>query len=220
MPYHLMPSKGDPVSLAPSLLPAGVNTAEPDNPTVLPLSILKKFHWTFLIRHPRYSIPSNYRCCIPPLVHLTNWYDYQPYEAGYRELRTQLISSAVVQLTSIEIKPGVCLIDADDLLDNPSGVIKAYCKHVGVEYNPNMLSWDTEDDKALASEMFSKWHGFHEDALHSKGLVARAHPPKTKAEQDQEWVRLYGVTGAAVIRETVNASLPHYEHLKQFAMKF
>lgn len=61
--------------------------AEHGNPTIMPKEILDEFHFTFLIRHPRYSIPSYYRCTVPPLDKLTGFYDFMPSEAGYDEVR-------------------------------------------------------------------------------------------------------------------------------------
>jgi len=41
--------------------------AEPNNPTVIPTALMKQFHYVFLIRHPRYSVPSFYRLSRPDL---------------------------------------------------------------------------------------------------------------------------------------------------------
>src|ERR1700709_808953 len=99
MAHYLVPPEGKSPTIAPSLLPPkkGVGTstpsaavngttngtngfkapfpyhteAEPGNPTVVPRDILAKFHFTFLIRHPRSSIPSYWRCTIPPLDKVT-----------------------------------------------------------------------------------------------------------------------------------------------------
>src|SRR2546423_1453968 len=56
---------------------------EPDTPTIVPAEMLAKFHFTFLIRDPHSSIPSYYRCTIPPLDKLTGFYNFDPLEAGY-----------------------------------------------------------------------------------------------------------------------------------------
>jgi hypothetical protein len=167
--------------------------AEPSNPTVMPLSLLKSFHFTFLIRHPRYSIPSYYRCTIPPLDSVTGFYDFKPSEAGYHELRRvfdYLRSSGIIGpaiagrgITTTEEKNGVsngfdcpcpststspngttahesgveiCVIDADDLLNNPAGTIEAYCNSIGIDYHPEMLKWDTELDHQCAKDAFLK----------------------------------------------------------------
>ena len=176
------------------------------NPTVVPEELLRKFHFTFLIRHPKSSIPSYYRCTVPPLDKVTGFYDFLPSEAGYAELRrffdylrtTGIIGSGPADSlqyadnksslsngganseTNGVISPsinkdnvGICLIDADDLLDNPSGIIEAYCKCVGISYSPEMLKWNTDKDHDSAKQAFEKWNGFHEDAIHSTGLKAR-----------------------------------------------
>lgn len=158
--------------------------AEIGNPTVIPAEILKQFHFTFLIRHPRYSIPSYWRCTVPPLNKVTGFYDFMPSEAGYDELRRlfeflrkeKQIGPAVAGKYA-ELKDGeisITVIDADDLLDNPSGIIEAYCKEVGIDYSPDMLNWDNEDDHRIAKAAFEKWRGFHEDAIDSVSLKPRS----------------------------------------------
>ena len=67
----------------------------------------------------------------------------------------------------------VCVIDADDLLDDPTGIVRAYCEVVGLEFSPDMLRWDTKADKEQAARAFDKWKGFHEDAINSTDLKPR-----------------------------------------------
>ncbi|KAI4143029.1 MAG: hypothetical protein L6R39_004736 [Caloplaca ligustica] len=262
MIYYLAPPDGKPPSIAPSLQrkKRGVGTseasvngttngtttapypyhtdAELNNPTVVPQDVLGKFHFTFLIRHPRSSIPSFYRCTIPPLDKVTGFYDFMPNEAGYDELRrvfdylrsTGQVGPKIAGQTengghtsSNGVTQGVevCVVDADDLLDNPSGIIEAYCKSVGLDYHPGMLKWDTEEDHQQARDAFEKWPGFHEDVMHSGELRPREHKKKAKSTQDEdkEWVEKYGKKGAKIIRETVDANVKDYEYLKQFAIK-
>ncbi|KAF8863791.1 hypothetical protein BDZ45DRAFT_583337 [Acephala macrosclerotiorum] len=205
--------------------------AEPGNPTVIPAEVLKQFHFTFLIRHPRHSIPSYWRCTIPPLDEVTGFYNFMPSEAGYDELRR--VFDFLVKEKQCgpplagqngELKNGevsITVIDADDLLDDPEGIVSAYCKEVGIEYNPDMLTWDSEEAHQRARDAFEKWRGFHDDAINSTSLRPRsaAHKAKTVEIEDQEWREKYGEEGARIIRETVNANIPDYEYLKSFAIK-
>ena len=179
--------------------------AEPGNPTVVPTEMLAKFHFTFLIRDPHSSIPSYYRCTVPPLDKVTGFYDFYPSEAGYDELRRVFEYLQKIGLVgprvsgtidgSAEKEPNgmtvasskdhsngfelagadICVVDADDLLDNPTGIIEAFCKSVGMKYEPDMLSWDDEEHLINAKKTFEKWKGFHEDAINSKGLAPRTH---------------------------------------------
>ena len=227
MASTLVPPGGKPAAIAPSLgrLKRGVGTngtngtngisnnhtddtqihpypydteAEPNNPTIVPKEILKKFHITFLIRHPRSAVPSYYRCCIPPLDEKTGFRGFLPSEAGYAELRrffdylrfTDQIGPDVAGQSNVtnghsEINGHgggvqICVVDADDLLDNPSAIVEAFCKSVGLEYDPGMLEWSEEDGKH-AAEVFSKWNGFHDDAIHSTSLKPRAHVSLTSS---------------------------------------
>ena len=215
MAYYFMPPKGKPASIAPSLAkgsgieahraiedePNANGTArhnelpavsEPENPTVIPTVILAQFHFTFLIRHPRSSIPSYYRCTIPPLDEKTGFYTFLPSEAGYDELRRlfdylrftgqigpdvagqQKKSSSEGSASEPGAHQQICVVDADDLLDNPNGIIEAYCRSVGIKYDPEMLNWNKEDDE-YATNMFASWSGFHDDALNSSSLKPRLH---------------------------------------------
>lgn len=175
--------------------------AEPGNPTVIPSELLSQFHFTFLIRDPHYSIPSYYRCTIPPLDKVTGFYNFDPSEAGYDEVRRvfdYLVSSGVVGPTFASAPPSprsggtngvksvngsdrsikkqdICIIDADDLLDNPKQMVEAYCQTVGLEFTSDMLRWEDEDNQTRAKEAFEKWRGFHEDAIDSTELRARTH---------------------------------------------
>src|SRR6218665_3503179 len=95
MACYLVPPSDHPTFekavLAPSVTPSatynGAGAPRVNNPTVLPLSILKRFQFAFLIRNPRKAVPSYYRCCIPPLHEMTGFKYFMPNEAGYRELR-------------------------------------------------------------------------------------------------------------------------------------
>ncbi|KAL8761906.1 MAG: hypothetical protein Q9184_002010 [Pyrenodesmia sp. 2 TL-2023] len=214
--HYLVPPNRKPASTAPSLSrkKRGVGTSdlkvngavdgitqapypyntdtESKNPTVLPMEILGKFHFTFLIRHPRSSIPSYYRCTIPPLDKVTGFYNFMPSEAGYDELRRVFDYLRSVGLVGPRIAGqaeinghtrsdgaprgvDICVIDADDLLDNPTGVIEAYCRSVGLDYDPGMLKWDTNEDQQQARDAFEKWSGFHDDAMDSRMLKPREH---------------------------------------------
>jgi hypothetical protein len=163
--------------------------SEPGNPTVVPKELLKKFHFAFLIRHPRSSIPSYYHCTVPPQNEITGFYNFMPSEAGYDELRRvfdflkeeKQVGPAMAgehgNLNNGEVS--ITVVDADDLLDNPEGIISAFCKEVGIDYTPEMLQWGADEHQKRAKEAFEKWPGFHTSAINSTALKPRAHVRKT-----------------------------------------
>ncbi|KAJ9606005.1 hypothetical protein H2200_009854 [Cladophialophora chaetospira] len=229
---------------------------ERSNPTIVPKALLEKFHFTFLIRDPHSSIPSYYRCTIPPLEDMTGFHEFYPDEAGYDELRRffdYARESGLVRDKHTKLQngttngdatnghtdvPEVCLVDADDLLDDPEGIIRAYCKSVGLDFHPDMLNWDNDELQSEAKTVFEKWRGFHEDAIHSTDLKPRKHvstsqirdsvaklilkqkkAAKTEEQWDAEWKEKYGEKAASVIRKTVDQNMPDFLYLKQFALK-
>ncbi|KKO98245.1 hypothetical protein THAR02_09659 [Trichoderma harzianum] len=212
MAYYLVPPDGKPSQIAPSL----GGGKEPGNPTVLPVDILKRFHFTFLIRHPKRSIPSYYRCTIPPLSEITGFDYFMPNEAGYVEL-VRLLDFLLER--GIVDRDHITAIDADDLLDKPEPIIREYCARIGIDFKPEMLKW-TEEDREYAAQMFAKWNGFHDDALKNSCFQARSHAQKTSTveSENREWVEKYGPEAQKVIRQTVDDNIPHYEYLKQFCI--
>ena len=160
------------------------------NPTVIPAAILKEFHVTFLIRHPRLSVPSFYRFFTPALSPITGFSGYKSRDAGFKELRRlfdylkdvemigpciagrnctdEFIKDAKIGQGNIEI----CLVDAEDLLENAAGVMEAYCKSIGVAFNDGMLDWNSprcrqEAERQLGKKGFTL---FHDEALASTTL--------------------------------------------------
>ncbi|KAK8033732.1 hypothetical protein PG991_003130 [Apiospora marii] len=250
MAKSLMPPLGKPVAdlCPPSLrhLVRMMGGSGISNPTVLPEEILRGYHFTFLIRHPRFSIPSLYKISTPPGSDTTGWHGFHSDDAGYRELRilfdylksTRQIGPVVASGTSRPIDQGdcapedsyearpdtsveICVIDADDLLNEPQKVCRAYCASVGLQFNPSMLSWQSADDQKRAQDAFQKSWAIHVDALSSKSLDPSKNATEmlSVTEENAMWARRFGEDGAQVIRQHVDTNTPHYDYLKQFALK-
>ncbi|KAK3295521.1 P-loop containing nucleoside triphosphate hydrolase protein [Chaetomium fimeti] len=257
--HYLLPPDRKPAHLAPSLAadkpktangtngttPNGSNssssssTSAAANPTVVPLPLLREFHFTFLIRHPRRAIPSYYRCTIPPLSAKTGFHSFMSNEAGYDELRRlfdYLLQEGIITRQSQDHQSSngtngtngtassgvkVTVVDADDLLDKPAEVVRAFCADVGMDYHDGMLKWEDEEGQELAVAAFEKWNGFHDDAIGSTELRARVQPKKTptEAEENEEWRKKFGEEAQRVIRECVDANVADYEYLKSFAIR-
>jgi hypothetical protein len=165
---------------------------EPGNPTVVPLAHLKKFHFTFLIRHPRLSVPSYYRLTLSPYNEKSQVHEYKLEDAGYSELRRlfdYLRSEKVVgpgitgrgKLNGFSGRRNsfhhdqvdICIINAEDLLNKPNAVVEAYCKSVGLPYDSAMLRWDSAEDNSNATAIINRWGFdpyFHKQALESTSL--------------------------------------------------
>ncbi|KAK6331947.1 hypothetical protein TWF718_002484 [Orbilia javanica] len=213
--------------LVPSVTPLaayngnGTHPSTIKNPTILPLSVLKRFQFAFLIRNPRKAVPSYYRCCVPPLNEMTGFKYFMPNEAGYRELRVlfeYLLEEGVIRHPSSSrgensVYKNVCVIDADDLLDNPKVVVEKFCAMTGLDFDAKMLEWGAHE----GCGNFDKWKGFHEDAIGSSGLQPRTKKKtKTREEEIQEWVDKYGEEAAGVIDRTADENMEDYEFLRQF----
>lgn len=224
MSYHIIPPSHSPNAIAPSLHHCSGPKDLP-NPTLLPTTILHNFQFVFLIRNPSASIPSLYRCFLPPLREKTEEHVLDSSELGYRETRTlfdYLYPFASRSDDNILHKSPI-LIDADDLLSHPDSILRLVCSRLDIPYSPSMLSWSTPEDQAYAKSLFEKYAGYHEDALHSTGLRPKPVEPgekaRTRPEEDEEWTVRYGREAAGQIREAVYSCREDYEYLREFRIK-
>lgn len=105
---------------------------------------------TFIIRDPALTLPSHYK--MNP--------DFTLEEAGY-EAQHRFFE----MVTDMTDKPPV-IVDAEDLIDDPYGVAKAYCEAVDIPFIPESLTW-----KAEFKTEWKTWEKWHLDAADSTGFI-------------------------------------------------
>ena len=232
MAYHIIPPSHSPNPITPSLTHR-FRSEETTNPSLFPTSILHGFRFVFLIRNPSASIPSLYRCFLPPISELTGEDYLDPNELGYRETRLLFDHLYPAESRSPSFPSNATarndvpiLIDADDLLSHPESIVRSVCTYLDLPYSTSMLSWSTVDDQSHANDLFSKYAGYHEDALKSAGLRGKTadrerweKEANTRKEEDEEWEARYGHEAATQIREAVDLCRDDYEYLWQFRIK-
>lgn len=198
------------------------STVSPDlaasNPTNLPAEVLQNLDYVFLIRPPHLSVPSYYRCCIPPRVEETGWTHYRSAEGGYRELR--MMYDYVSQLRKERGLSAPIVIDSLDLIGNPEVTLQKVCKSLELEWDPSMLVWGENREKDV--KLFEKWKGFHDDALSSNGFRANpalieTGPYKTDFPKwEKSWTEKFGADGCKIISDSVKDHIDDYNYLRQF----
>lgn len=114
---------------------------EPGNPTVMPKSIMSGFHFAFLIRDPHYSVPSYYRCTIPPLDDVTGFHNYDPSEAGYDEVRRvfEYLRRARLVGPHLATRP-------DEIVDEVNGELKPVSIGKGIKPKSSSASYESGID--------------------------------------------------------------------------
>ncbi len=121
---------------------------------------LHAFQHTALIRHPARTVPSLWKASHDP--QRTGWDSFDEREVGFEAL------AAVVQTASAATGRPPVVIDADELLADPSGMLQAWCAAVGLSWTPEMLTWEPGPVPA-----WDMWPGWHDAALASSGLLQR-----------------------------------------------
>ena len=112
---------------------------------------LDQFTHSFLIRDPARTLTSIYK----------RWPEFDIKETGFLEQQTLF-----ERLAERDGAPPP-VIDSDDLLEDPHGVVAAWCAAVGIPFVPEALSWAPG-----ARDEVSWWDGgsFHENLRNSDGL--------------------------------------------------
>lgn len=150
---------------------------------------------SFIIRHPAKAIASlYYKSCVDN--EKTGYTHFDPAEAGF--------TAMAAILDHVERQPDAppcVIIDADDLLADPEGVMAAYCTAVGLPFHSSMLSWQPGNVK----ELESPWSGWTDDVIQSSGITRRAKTSKLPPvhELPQE------------VRKTIAEAMPVYERMHE-----
>ena len=81
------------------------------------------------------------------------------------------------------------VIDSDDLLENPYGMVEAYCKAVNIPFVPQALSWEPGTRAEVSWYDHGSWH---DNLKASDGLKPqpRRHQPEV-TDMSEEWKGFY-----------------------------
>ena len=122
-----------------------------------------KARHSFMIRHPAKAISSlYYKSCIDN--EKTGYTHFDPAEAGFTAMQ------ALMEYFDAHPEcPPYCIIDADDLLEDPEGIMQAYCDFLGLPFDTSMLSWQP----GPVPELASPWSGWTDDVQASSGIRKR-----------------------------------------------
>ncbi len=103
---------------------------------------LDHFNHSFLVRDPAKVVTSMYK----------HWPDFHLVECGILEQR-ELFDRVADRLGTA---PPV--IDSDDLLEDPQGIVAAYCQAVGIPFIAEALSWEPGDRSEVSWYDGGSWH--------------------------------------------------------------
>lgn len=140
---------------------------------------------TFIIRDPRRVIESHF--ALNPKVTCD--------EIGFEHL------AEIFELVHQETGVAPVVVDADQLVRDPAGVVSAYCRRVGLTERPDALTWEPGERPEWAAT-----HTWHQDA--------------TASSTFQPVERSYQVTTANDERlaRYLEHHLPFYQRLRSFSL--
>lgn len=149
-------------------------------------AFVRRLTHTFLIREPASAIASFY----------ARYPQVRCDEIGYEQL-WQLF----VRVQEVTQRLPV-VVDADELVANPTGIVRAYCEAVGLPFMPQALHWE-----AGHQATWDSWKQWHVDVSQSTELVQRANVYATT------------VDNSAHLRTYYDYHLPFYQELYQRRMQ-
>lgn len=104
---------------------------------------------TFLVREPKATINSHYA--------MNN--DVTCEEIGFQNLLQ------VLEFVREELKQEVIVIDAQDLIESPEHLMRAYCEKVGIAFDMKAMSWQPGDIPE-----WQRTKAWHKDVSQSSGI--------------------------------------------------
>lgn len=159
----------------------------------------------FTIRHPCLTIPAAFKA-MSAVEHTSNRANLLvASRTGWqRDLYDWYIDKGFSPL----------VIDTDDFIANPD-LIRELCTLSGLD--PTYLKFDwpktTAEEKAGMMPMYVALQG---TLLDSTGIVAgKARREIVVEEEAANWIEIHGVQQAALLRELLELSLPHYHYLTE-----
>ena len=148
---------------------------------------LEYFNHSFLIRDPAKVTTSMYQ----------HWPDFVLKEAAFVEQR------ALFDRLCDKNGSAPPVIDSDDLLENPHGIVEAYCNATGIPFIAEALSWESGDREEVGWYDGGSWHDNLRD---SSGLKPQARKYIDISDAPDRVQNIYA------------ACLPHYEQLYQYRL--
>lgn len=147
-------------------------------------AFLDYFDHSFLIRDPAKVTTSMAK----------HWPDFHLEETAFVEQRE------LFDRLSDRFGEAPAVIDSDDLLENPQGIVAAYCHAVGIPFIAEALSWEPGDRSEVSWYNGGSWHANLRD---SDGLKAQ---PRRYVDISQS---------SDHVKQIYEIVLPHYQHLHQ-----
>lgn len=155
---------------------------------------------SFLIRNPQKVLKSQYKASTNPEIQSgSNWTYFDPDDAGFKELYE------LYRFVKDNLDANPVIIDADDLLDSPNQMMKAYCDGVGIQYEDHMTTW-----KAGEVPQAFMWDGeclsWYSNAINSSCFKKEFMPEDSTASAPD-------ITFPLEVFKGIEYSRPFYERL-------
>ncbi|XP_022093076.1 branched-chain-amino-acid aminotransferase-like protein 2 [Acanthaster planci] len=162
------------------------------------------FKYSFAIRHPA-------KVYMSLKILLTRFYGGEidllklplfPSGFGYKEL------SDLVDYVRLNLDPTPTIVDTDDLLADPSGILPVYCEKTGIPYSDTLLSWPAGSDIVkqwkIAKYLVKgdKLLGFYKAAFESTEFLKPEPPPVIDTLPED-------------VQKCVKATLGYYDKLRK-----
>jgi hypothetical protein len=159
----------------------------------------------FTIRHPVLTIPSAYQ----GLVRLGS----NPSRVTLRISTSLIWSRQLYDWYTSHDTPAI-VVDADDFMTDPS-FVEDIAKKVGLNPDETIVSWSPtpEEEKAKMHPLLLK---LQDTLVASQSVDAGRAAANLDLEAERKsWEAKFGSATTEMLRELVDETMPHYEHLRE-----
>ena len=169
-------------------------------PDKVPKEVMENSFHAFIIRNPEKAIKSLYRQTLVDFDE-SAWSHIVPEEIGFRE---QL---SMCKYVTGELNIKVFVIDADDLLRNPSGVLERFCDFVGLQFSESMLDWSNDNAKKEDKPWDFLANSWIKDIKETNGF------------RKMDKVQDTGIEYPQFIYDAISDNLKYYNELKSYKVE-
>ena len=106
------------------------------------------------------------------------------------------------------LDPNPVIVNADDLLESPKQIMKAYCDGVGIRYEDHMTSWKAGEVLLAWKDGWPRWvQAWRQGAINSSGFIKPSISKTAGASSEPE------VTYPIDVIKVIEESRPFYDKL-------
>ena len=181
------------------------------NPTVIPDAVFDTLTPIFIIRHPVFSVPSNYSSLLETSA-------IRPGDEDWDLITGIGIQRHLFDFFRRRDSQPPLVIDGDDTVWKTPEIGKKVCEALRIGTSGISDQWQAVPEDQRSKDPLLRH--FLQVSDNSTGIVRTTDaPPDNNLEREcEKWIESYGSDVAKLLKQRVEENMPHYDYMKQFVL--